>query len=373
MILNELTYALAGGKPLAIEIRRARAWLENANRILSNPDLSHYVSAWSDKYEPNRKKASSKSSRKAAYWDEDDSDSKADCHDLLCPSSSPYVEDGMGIIPVVGVIGKNISRMEKMMGCCDLSEISETLDSWEDRTDITEIVFDFDSGGGSTAGLEEMAKQIKNYKKPTIAYVEGDCGSAAFWLASQCNRVIVTPSASIGSIGIYLTMLDETVKHEKEGKKVVVIKSGAYKAAGVENTALTELQKQRLQDEVDELHRRFIRDVKAVRLFANVDDMQGQSFYGDEAVQRGLATAVVDNWKQFYEQVKDMRKVITSDLMSKLYSSNFSDNSRTVAPVGNSVTVSVIPGYQETKTTPEVVVTPVTSIPSATGDENIIG
>lgn len=373
MILNELTYALAGGKPLAIEIRRARAWLENANRILSNPDLSHYVSAWSDKYEPDRKKASRAKQRKQAFWDDEDGDAKADCNDLLCPSTAPYVEDGMGIIPVVGVIGKNISRMEKMMGCCDLSEISETLEAWEDRTDITEIVFDFDSGGGSTAGLEEMAKQIRTYKKPTIAYVEGDCGSAAFWLASQCNRVIVTPSASVGSIGIYLTMLDESAKHEKEGKKVVVIKSGAFKAAGVENTALTDLQKQRLQDEVDELHRRFIRDVKAVRLFANEDDMQGQSFYGDEAVRKGLATAVVDNWKQFAEQVKDMRKVLTSDLMSKLYATNFSDGSRSVAPIGSSVTVSVIPGYTEPKTTPEVVVSPTINLPQAGADENIIG
>lgn len=372
MILNELTYALAGGKPLAIEIRRARAWLENANRILSNPDLAHYVSAWSDKYEPNRKKASRAKQRKQAFWD-DEEDTKADCHDLLCPSSNPYVEDGIGIIPVVGVIGKNISRMEKMMGCCDLAEISETLDNWEDRTDITEIVFDFDSGGGSTAGLEELAKKIRLYKKPTIAYVEGDCGSAAFWLASQCNRVIVTPSASVGSIGIYLTMLDETAKHEKEGKKVVVIKSGAYKAAGVENTSLTDLQRQRLQDEVDELHRRFIRDVKMVRIFANEDDMQGQSFYGDEAVRKGLATAVVDDWKQFYEQIKDMRKVLTSDLMSKLYSTNFQDGARAVAPIGSSVTVSVVPGYQEPKTTPEVVVSPTVVPPQTGANENIIG
>lgn len=372
MILNELTYAMNGGKPLAIEIRRAKAWMENTNRILSNPDLAYYISAWSDKYEPERSKkaSSSQRQRKMAIWDDEPMD-KASCADLLCPSSAPYIEDGMGIIPMVGVIGKNISRMEKMMGCCDIAEMSDTLDLWENRDDVTEIVFDVDSGGGSTVGLEEMAKKIRKYKKPTIGYVEGDCGSAAFWLASQCNRLIVTPSASVGSIGIYLTMMDETAKHEKEGVKVVIIKSGDYKAAGVENTALSDVQKQRLQDEVDELHKRFIRDVKSVRLFANEEDMQGQSFYGDEAVDKGLATAVVDDWNEFYEQVKDMRKVLTSDLMSKLYSTTYSEGSKTMAPVGGSVTVRVVPGSQQNDAKPSVIVTENFNPPSF--DEGIIG
>lgn len=374
MILTELTYALNGGKPLAIEIRRARAWLENANKILSNPDLAHYLSAWSDKYEP-KKKGSKRERQKMAIWDDEDSTDMQACTDLLSPPTNAYVDDGMGIIPVVGVIGKNLSRMEKMMGCCDIADISDTLDAWEERTDITEIVFDFDSGGGSTSGLEELAKKIRTYKKPTIAYVEGDCGSAAYWLGSQCNRFVVTPSASIGSCGIYLTMTDETVKHEKEGKKVVIIKSGEYKAAGVENTALTELQKQRLQDEVDELHRRFIRDVKSVRIFASELDMQGQSFYGDESVSKGLATAVVDGWKDFTKQVKDMRKVLTSDLMSKLYSTNYPEI-RTAgylgsapAPISQPINISLVNSTETPKDTTEIVITPT----QTGGDENIVG
>ena len=123
MILNELTYALNGGKPLAIEIRRAKAWVENANKILSNPDLAYYISAWSDKYEPNRKKAARKAQRASAFFDDDNVGDPMGGIDLLSPSTAPYVEDGMGIIPMVGVIGKNISKMEKMMGCCDLSLI----------------------------------------------------------------------------------------------------------------------------------------------------------------------------------------------------------------------------------------------------------
>lgn len=376
MILTELTYALKGGKPLAIKPERAEAFLDNANKILSNPDLAHYLSAWSDKYEPNKKKAGSRKERqKRAFWDDEGDETKADCHDLLSQPHSPYVEDGMGIIPVVGVIGKNISRMEKMLGVCDIAEIAETLDNWEDRADITEVVFDFDSGGGSTAGLEEMAKKIRLYSKPTISYVEGDCGSAAYWLASQCNRLIVTPSASIGSVGIYLTMMDESAKQEKEGKKVVVIKSGEYKAAGVDNTALSEVQKQRLQDEVDELHRRFIRDVSSVRLFVTQTDLQGQSFYGDDAVRRGLATAVVDEWKDFHKQVKEMRKVLTSDLMSKLYSTSFNKTdadgrvTSSPAPISQPVNVALVNSMEKPKDTTEIVITTAQTV----GDVEPIG
>ena len=209
-----------------------------------------------------------------------------------------------------------------MLGCTDLCDIAHTLDAWEKRDDVQDVVFKFDSGGGSTTGLEEIAKKIRNYSKSTTAYCEGDCGSAAYWLASQCDRFMVTPSSSIGACGIYLNLKDLTDKYEKEGVKITIIKSGEYKAAGVEHTALTDLQFQRLQDEVVELHRRFIRDVKSVRVFVDESNLQGQSFYGDESVKIGMATSLVDEWKQAKDMIKANRLIAQSMNTAKLLAQN---------------------------------------------------
>ena len=315
MIRNDLCYAIAAGRPMLIDPLKAQAFLDNANLILSNPDIAYHMSAWSDKYE--KKKSRSSSRRAASPWGDDDS-SANDMENFFSELIEPKVDDNIGCIEVNGVIGKGLTKVERMLGCSDLCDISCTLDAWEKRDDVKDVVFKFNSGGGSTTGLEEVAKKIRTFSKPTTAYCEGDCGSAAFWLASQCDRFIVTPSSSIGACGIYLVVKDLSAKYEEDGVKITVIKSGEYKAAGVEHLPLTDLQFQRLQDEVIELHRRFIRDVKSVRAFVDEANLQGQSFYGDEAVRIGMATTLVDEWKEAKEIIKANRAVMQSVAQSKL-------------------------------------------------------
>lgn len=316
MIRSDLSYAISAGKPMLIDPLEAKAFLDNANLILSNPDIAYYLSAWSDKYE--KKSSTRKRPRAGNPWIEDDKEADVDIDSFFSSFKSPEVKDGIACIPVEGVIGKGLTKIERMLGCADIKEIACMLDCWEKMDEVKEIVFKFDSGGGSTSGLEEMAKKIRTYPKTTIAYCEGNCGSAAFWLASQCSRFYVTPSSSIGACGIYLTLKNFEKKYEKEGIEIDVIKSGDYKAAGVENTGLSELQRQRLQDEVDELHRRFIRDVRMVRAFASEEDLQGQSFYGDEAVRKGLATGLVDGWKEVEAEIKMNRQLFSNDSVSRM-------------------------------------------------------
>lgn len=301
MIREDLTYALAAGKPMLIEPLKAKAFLANANLILSNPDLAYLLSQ--KVAGENYKNRDFKGARA-----DDEVEQPLAADSSISKSTAPYVDEGIGIIPVNGVIGKGLSALESMLGCADIDIIGRTLKEWETRDDVFEVVFNVDSGGGSTSGVEEMAKRIREYPKPTISFTESDCGSAAFWLASQAKRFVCTPSASVGACGVYVTINDDFDKYAKEGRKVVVIKSGQYKAAGVEGTRLSKAQEEQLQEEVDELHRRFIRDVLAVRQFAKMEDLQGQSFYGDIAAVRGLTTGVTDSFDDLLKDIRDTRK-----------------------------------------------------------------
>lgn len=314
MIRNDLCYALAAGRPMLIDPLKARAFLANANAILSNPDLALLL----------QKGANHKA--KGLRADDDDTETAPGQPmagaESMAKDCTPYVRDGIGIIPVRGVIGKGLSYLESMLGCADIDVISKQLDTWKERDDIFEILFDIDSGGGSTTGLEELAKKIRNYNKVTIGFTESDCGSAAYWIGSQCKRFVCTPSASVGACGVYITLTDESEKWAKEGKSQVVIKSGKYKAAGVEGTKLTDAQYEDLQREVDELHSRFIRDVRSVRQFAEVEDLQGQSFYGDFAAARGLATGVVDSLEVLIDDIKSTRRFAVTNTLPTYYQSN---------------------------------------------------
>jgi len=325
MILTDLNYQMQAGKPMLIDPLKFKAFMDKVNLVLSNPDIAYHLSAYSDKYENPNDFKSRRRRKHAGVWDDlDKEDLDDNLASMLATPTTPYIEDGMGIIPVKGVIGKGLSKIESMLGCCDIKTISDTLDTWKKNDNVKEVVFKFDSGGGSTSGLEELARKIRNYPKRTIAYCEDDCGSAAYWLASQCAYFIVTPSSSVGAIGIFLVTKDASEKHKEDGIKYVIIKSGEYKAAGVENTALSKLQFNRLQDEVEELHKRFKRDVKSVRLFVEDSDMEGQSFYGNDALVRNLVTNLVYEWSEAKDLIKGWREKTTiSNITSMPIPSNF--------------------------------------------------
>jgi ClpP class serine protease len=321
MIRSDLHYALKAGRPLLIDPIKAQAFLKNAELIVSNPEIAYQLSAFMSPKTKEDIGPKAKRFRAAPVTDEDEEDLEAvAARGGLAVNSSPYVKDGTGIIPVRGVIGKCLSALEAMLGCADIDRIAQQLDTWQKDDTVFEVVLHMDSGGGSTTGLEELAKKIRTYDKPTIAFTDSDCGSAAYWMASQCKRFVTTPSASVGAVGVYITMTDERKKFEKEGREVVVIKSGKYKAAGVEGTSLTTDQINSLQDEVDELHGRFIRDVRSVRQFAQLEDLQGQSFYGDKAAQRGLTTGIVDSLSALLEEIKNTRKAAHRAMLPSMYS-----------------------------------------------------
>jgi ClpP class serine protease len=318
MIRSDLAYALKAGRPLLIDPLKVQAFLKGADTILSNPEIAYQLSAYMMP-KAEKPEVGPKAKRFVPQADDEDMDLQAMAAGIAT-ASRPYVRDGIGIIPVKGVIGKCLSPLEAMLGCADIDVISETLKNWAKDDTVFEVLLRVDSGGGSTTGLEELAKQIRNYEKPTIAFTDSDCGSAAFWMASQCKRFVATPSASVGACGVYITMTDERKKFEKEGKEVVVIKSGKYKAAGVEGTSLTPDQINSLQDEVDELHSRFIRDVQSVRLYAQLNDLQGQSFYGDKAAGRGLTTGIIDSFEALIEDIKSMRRIAQRTTLPQMYS-----------------------------------------------------
>ena len=81
--------------------------------------------------------------------------------------------------------------------------ISEIIDMFEKDENINNYIFMIDSGGGETSGISNLSKKIKQIKKPTVCYTTDICTSAAYWLASACDKIIAgSETALFGSIGV---------------------------------------------------------------------------------------------------------------------------------------------------------------------------
>jgi signal peptide peptidase SppA len=205
------------------------------------------------------------------------------------------------IVPVKGVIGKNLTDLEVMCGCCDLNAVEEMLEDCERDTTITTVILAIDSPGGVSVGVPELAEKVKNFSKKVISFTESEACSAAYWIGSQASEFYATPSSTVGSVGVYIAYLDCSKAYGIEGYSVEVIKSGAYKGAGIEGTSLDEAQRKMLQEEVVEIHNDFKEAVKSVRTFVEDSSMEGQCFSGKKGAVAGLVTGLVNGFDDLME------------------------------------------------------------------------
>jgi signal peptide peptidase SppA len=207
-------------------------------------------------------------------------------------------EDGTGVIPIAGVIGKGLSPIEKMTGAVDVNAIAEAIDEFSANPQVTRIAFQVASPGGTVTGVEELANKVRNISKPTMAYTDSEMASAAYWIASAADKVVASPSSTVGSIGVYMTIADMTEMAKAQGIKMVVIKSGKFKGAGIPGTSLSEEQVSNLQQGVDEIHADFKASVLQTRKLVKAEDMEGQVFSGKQAAQRNLVTGLADSFNE---------------------------------------------------------------------------
>jgi signal peptide peptidase SppA len=217
---------------------------------------------------------------------------------LFGVAPKPYVVDGIGVIPIVGVIGKGLSPLEKMMGAVDVADISEAVDAFAASPDVNSIALQISSPGGTVTGVEELANKVRNLQKPTMAYTDSEMASAAYWIGSATDKVVASPSSTVGSIGVYLAIPDYSKAAEMAGIKMVVLKSGKFKGAGIEGTSLNADQVSNLQASVDGIHADFKAAVNAKRKMVQADSMEGQTFSGKQAASNGLVGALADSFSE---------------------------------------------------------------------------
>ena len=210
-------------------------------------------------------------------------------------------EDGTGVIPIAGVIGKGLSPLEKMTGAVDVSDISETIDDYAMNPQVTRIAFQVSSPGGTVTGVEELANKVRNIAKPTMSYSDTEMASAAYWIAAAADKVVASPSSTIGSIGVYMVVADYSEAAKAEGIKMIVIKAGQHKAIGVPGAEVTADQQTHLQEGVDEIHGDFKAAVLKTRKLVKAEDMEGQVFSGKQAAQRNLVTGLADSFNEAVE------------------------------------------------------------------------
>jgi len=211
------------------------------------------------------------------------------------PSQNTFIQRGsVAVIPVHGALGKNLDSMDKVFGMTDYTDIEQMLTEAEADPTINHVLLHIDSAGGTITGLPELTSRMRAMKKPITAFTDGMAASAAYWLASQADHILVSETSTVGSIGVYIALLDQSRYLEMNGLKMNAISSGKYKLDYAPFKPLSKEAEERLQANVEKWHDRFKAEVN-IKQNVPHENMEGQTFEGFEAVEANLASGVVNS------------------------------------------------------------------------------
>lgn len=239
------------------------------------------------------------------------------------------VAGSVAIIPVYGVLAPRVNMMTEMSGGTTCERITAQLRECMANKAIKTILLDVDSPGGNVAGVTELCKELlrARAKKPIIAVAQYTMASAAYWLSSCCTDIMVSPSAIVGSIGVYTSHDDLSQALKLEGVTRTYLSAGDGKVDGNEAEPLSSEAAGRIKAMIDTSYGSMVADI-----------VKGRG--------RGMTTAKVTNeWKAFIYTAKDAVALGLADGIATLDETVARVLTTSADPADQTAALSFVPSF----------------------------
>ena len=210
---------------------------------------------------------------------------------------------GIAVVYIKGMLHKDSDYCTK-----GTTEINAELLELGASPNIKGVVLCIDSGGGQVAGTEQLADTIYNFKRnfgKRVEAVVDTAGSAAYWLASGCDKIYLSGlTSSVGSIGTMATLANVDEAMALAGIRVFNIYATlSYNKNKEYDEALagrTELMQTDVLDKLNTvflaavIRGRYRNTLKAEELTIEntPEQLTGKLYFGKDAINIGLADGV---------------------------------------------------------------------------------
>jgi signal peptide peptidase SppA len=213
------------------------------------------------------------------------------------PQTSITVER-IAVVSVIGTLVSRSSYLDAASGLLSYGDIGEAIASAMADPTVRGVVLDVDSPGGEVGGLFDLVEQIRAMKaageKPLWAVANESALSAAYAIASAADRVYVTRTGEVGSIGVVAVHIDESGADAKAGLAWTFVFAGERKVDANAHEPLSERARATIQADVDRLYSDFCALVAANRGISSeaVRGTNAAIYRGELAVRAGLADRI---------------------------------------------------------------------------------
>ncbi len=210
---------------------------------------------------------------------------------VIRPLARP-VEDKIAVISLSGMITFQGSSL--ISGATITPELVKGhLSRAEVDPAVKAIVIRVNSPGGTVPACQEILEEIERVKeeKPIIVVMENMAASGGYYISAGADRIVASPVALTGSIGVISRVMNVEELYEKLGIRVQTFKGGRYKDMYSGLRELKEEEEEIMQRLVDEYYEHFVGVVAAGRGLSTEEARglaTGQLYTGAEAERLGL-------------------------------------------------------------------------------------
>lgn len=214
-------------------------------------------------------------------WYEDESVSDGVCNIAVIPLEGVIMPYGEALALYSDVVTPKIVR-----GQVEKAEADEL---------IKGILFEVDSPGGTPVASLKINEIIKETALPNMSLV-GDMGASGAYLAiAASDKVLASSMSSVGGIGVTMSYTEKSKRNEEKGITYVQLSTGEFKDAGSPEKPLTEEEREKFEEELQQIHDEFVKVVaegrdlpeEQVKTLAN-----GATLVGERAKEAGLVDLI---------------------------------------------------------------------------------
>ncbi|WP_341812883.1 S49 family peptidase [Wolbachia endosymbiont (group A) of Cephus spinipes] len=250
---------------------------------------------------------------------------------------------GIAIIRIYGVLTKKTEAFDHILDMTSYENIHEEIESALEDKSIETILLDIDSPGGEVNGVFDLADFIyeSRAKKRIIAIANDDAYSAAYAIASSAEKIFLTRTSGIGSIGVIASHIDQSGFDEKQGIKYTTIFAGSRKNDLNPHEPMTSESLESLQKEVGRLYEMFLQLIARNRGLSieKIRSTEAGLYFGENAVEIGLADGVTT----FFEFINNHKSRSVSMTTNELTDEGYENCRREILEIIRLCNVSKMP------------------------------
>lgn len=220
---------------------------------------------------------------------------------LLSNDNTLVVEssDSIGVLDVEGPLTYKPTGWEALCGGCSYVSLIEQMEDFA-KSGVKTVLMQINSGGGMAYRMMYTANKLRQIADDNdirlVGYVDQMAASAALGLGVACHELIANPESDVGSVGVVVSLVNDSEKLKKEGINRQFITAGKEKVPFNEDGEFKDEFLSDIQEKVDTLYEKFTTHVATLRNISvqDVINTEAKVFKAEKALEVGFIDKIME-------------------------------------------------------------------------------